>query len=195
MAPFLAMTSRQTFLRPSAQAAATRRACCERQMARTRALNAVFPKAGRPACRSSRSRWRNRFRSQAQNFSIGFKSGDLGGTDQRMTLAVAWAAALSRVRRNASLSHSTNHGPCSFTGFKLRIAPVSLPRFTPALTPKAYNSEEKGCQRCRSQGHKEDREDLEERDSTTRQRLAICAHSHSVTKSGLSKTVSQETAR
>ena len=47
MAPFLAMTSRHTFLRPSAQAAATRRACCERQMARTRALNAVFPKAGR----------------------------------------------------------------------------------------------------------------------------------------------------
>ena len=47
------------------KAAATRRACCERQMARTRALNAVFPKAGRPACRSSRSRWRNRFRSQA----------------------------------------------------------------------------------------------------------------------------------
>ena len=64
MAPFLAMTSRHTFLRPSAQAAATRRACCERQMARTRALNAVFPKAGRPACRSSRSRWRSRFRSQ-----------------------------------------------------------------------------------------------------------------------------------
>ena len=88
MAPFLAMASRQTFRRPSAQAAATRRACCERQMARTRALNAVFPKAGRPACRSSRSRWRNRFRSQAQNFSIGFKSGDLGGTDQRMTLTV-----------------------------------------------------------------------------------------------------------
>ena len=113
MAPFLAMTSRQTFRRPSAQAAATRRACCERQMARTRALNAVFPKAGRPACRSSRSRWRNRFRSQ----------------------------------------------------------------------------------RCRTQGHKEDREDLEERDSTTRQRLAICAHSHSVTKPGLSKTVLQETAR
>ena len=48
MAPFLAMTSWQTFRRPSAQAAATRRACCERQMARTRALNAVFPKAGRP---------------------------------------------------------------------------------------------------------------------------------------------------
>jgi hypothetical protein len=40
-----------------------------------------------------------------------------------------------------------------------------------------------------------DREDLEERDSTTRQRLAICAHSHSVTKSSLSKTVLQETAR
>ena len=51
MAPFLAMTSKQIFRRPSAQAAATRRACCERQMARTRALNAVFPKAGRPACR------------------------------------------------------------------------------------------------------------------------------------------------
>ena len=49
MAPFLAMTSRQTFRRPSAQAAATRRACCERQMARTRAVNAVFPKAGRPS--------------------------------------------------------------------------------------------------------------------------------------------------
>ena len=32
-------------------------------------------------------------------------------------------------------------------------------------------------------------------DSTTRQRLPMCAHSHSVTKSGLSKTVSQETAR
>ena len=36
---------------------------------------------------------------------------------------------------------------------------------------------------------------MEERDSTTRQRLAICAHSHSVTKTGLSKTVLQETAR
>ena len=83
MAPFLAMTSRHTFLRPSAQAAATRRACCERQMARTRALNAVFPKAGRPACRSSRSRWRSRFRSQAQHFSIGFKCGDLGGGRRR----------------------------------------------------------------------------------------------------------------
>ena len=45
-----------------------------------------------------------------------------------------------------------------------------------ALTPKAYNSEEKGCQRCKTQGHKEDIEDLEERDSTTRQRLAMCAH-------------------
>ncbi len=98
IAPFLATTSKQTFRKPSAQAAATRCACCERQTARTRALNAVFPKAGRPARRSSRSRWRNRFRSHAQNFSIGFKSGDLGGTDHRMTFAAAWAAALSRVR-------------------------------------------------------------------------------------------------
>ncbi len=97
MAPLLAMTSRHTFRRPNAQFAATRCARCERQMARTRALNAVFPKAGRPACKSSRSRRRNRSRSHAQNFSIGFKSGDLGGTDQRMTLAAAWAAALSQI--------------------------------------------------------------------------------------------------
>ena len=43
------------------------------------------------------------------------------------------------------------------------------------LNTETYNSEEKGCQRCKTQGRKEDREDLEERDSTTRQRLAISA--------------------
>ena len=143
MAPFLAMTSWQTFRRPSAQAAATRRACCERQMARTRALNAVFPKAGRPRPKN-----------------------DIGGC--------VGCSALARAQKCFIVAQHEPR-PCSFTGFKLRIAPVSLPR--------------------RTQGHKEDREDLEERDSTTRQRLAIRAHSHSVTKTGLSKTVLQETAR
>ena len=99
IAPRFATTSLHTLRKPRAQAAATRCAFGEAQIARTRALKAVLPKGGRFALKSPRSRLRISLRSQAQYFSVGFKSGDRGGVPHKVTLLALWAAALSRTAK------------------------------------------------------------------------------------------------
>jgi len=81
-APLLATTCLQTRLKPSAMLDA---ACCARlDLSNLFTLNvyAVFPGTTRRARRSAISRARISFLTQAQNFSTGFRSGDLAGIVQ-----------------------------------------------------------------------------------------------------------------
>ena len=84
-APLLATTCLQTRLKPSAMLDA---ACCARlDLSNLFTLNvyAVFPGTTRRARRSAISRARISFLTQAQNFSTGFRSGDLAGIVQSLT--------------------------------------------------------------------------------------------------------------
>ena len=73
-------TCLQTLRKPSVQFLATVRAFWLFSTRRTRSRYAVFPKTGRLLTASLRSRARNFFLSQAQNFSTGLRSGLRGGT-------------------------------------------------------------------------------------------------------------------
>jgi len=85
-APRLRTTSAATFVKLRTHAAAT---CLARAVAtrrRTRCLNAILPSTGRRAVRSCRSMARKRMRTHDQNFSTGFRSGDLAGNFHKDTL-------------------------------------------------------------------------------------------------------------
>ena len=111
MPPSKRITSRQTFLRPKVQDAATLCAFCDLQMLWTRNLNAALPKATLRCLRSRRSSATNLRLNQDQNFSTGLRSGEPGGIPQRRTDTLLCAARLAGALRNDSLSVSTRHGP------------------------------------------------------------------------------------
>ena len=71
----------------------------------------VLPNARRFAWRSAKSRRRSCLRSQAPNFSMGFRSGERAGTSHSRTPQAAYAARLSGARKKPSLSQRTYHGP------------------------------------------------------------------------------------
>ena len=94
---------------------------------------------GRLRRRSSRSRWRRRLRSHAQNFSTGFRSGDDAGTGQSVMFLAAMACLLAAVCRKASLSHKTFQGPCRCTGCSAVMAAWSFPVWTTRHHSSAVN--------------------------------------------------------
>ena len=80
--PRLRITSCHTLRRPLAHRAATRLPACVRVKWRTRCFRAVLPTGRRLPTRSARSMARSFFRSQAQYFSTGLRSGERGGVRQ-----------------------------------------------------------------------------------------------------------------
>ena len=82
-APFLRTTSRHVLRKLRAQAAATRCAFWDRHTLRMRTWYAALPKGFLFSWRAAKSRARRRRRSQAQNFSTGFRSGDKQTERQR----------------------------------------------------------------------------------------------------------------
>ena len=110
-APFRLITSLQTFLNPRAMLRAARRALKELQMLRTRAWYDIFPKTGRPCCKSFKSATRNLFLRHAQKRSTGLRSGDFAGTRHNFTLCCLWAFLEILARRKDSPSQRIFQGP------------------------------------------------------------------------------------
>ena len=110
-----------------AHAAATLCAFFVLQSLSTRCLKPSLLTASRLAIKSRRSIATRARLSQDQNFSIGFRSGDLGGILHSSILEAACAAWLAGALRKASLSASTRHGPDRRVGRRLNMAALSLP--------------------------------------------------------------------
>ena len=124
------MTSRQIFFN---RRVVFRPTCCAFFVLTNRLILAIysaFDNTGLFATQSARSIARSLLRNHAQKHSTGFRSGDLGGTCQRLTFSSRCAALATLECKKRSLSHKTNQGPFFCTGLRSRIAFRSLPART-----------------------------------------------------------------
>jgi hypothetical protein len=144
------MTSLQTRFKPLAKLLATRCAFCDPQRERTRTAYADLLRGRFFLDRSCKSNLRSSRRSQAQNFSTGFKSGERGGMCHNDTPCSATASFVAfAFLKKLSLSHNVNQGPSGFIGFSLRMASVNFPLRTTSTNSWRKNADRVGAKRVR----------------------------------------------